>query len=92
MNNANSNQRDEELRYLDQLNQQYRADNADAKKLYGQTLLYQKAVQDQLKNNYGKMTDHEKKLNKVDLTAYKNQEGTVYGVIPGIHHYSSVAS
>jgi hypothetical protein len=28
------------------------------------------------------MTDHEKKLNKVDLTAYKHQEGQVYATIP----------
>jgi hypothetical protein len=38
------------------------------------------------------MTDHEKKLNKVDLNAYKNQEGVVYGTIPGIHHNQTVAS
>lgn len=45
------------------------------KKLYGQTLLYQQSVQDQLKRNYGKMTMNEKKLNKVDLHSYKNIEG-----------------
>ena len=77
---------------MDELNNQYRSDNTKAKKLYGDTLLYQKAVQDQLKNNYGKMTDHEKKLNKVDLQAYKHQEGQVYGTIPGLHHTMSVAS
>jgi len=38
------------------------------------------------------MTDHEKKLNKVDLTAYKHQEGQVYATIPGLHHTLSVAS
>ena len=42
--------------------------------MYGQTLLYQKEIQDQLKKNYGKMTMHEKKLNKIDLavTIYFN--------------------
>lgn len=37
------------------------------RKLYGDTLKYQQDVQEQLKKNYGKMTMHEKKLNKIDL-------------------------
>ena len=33
---------------------------------------------------------HEKKLNKVDLHAYKNLEGQTYAVVPGLHHYDTV--
>ena len=39
-----------------------------------------------MKKNYGKMTMHEKKLNKIDLNSYKNMEGNTYALIPGIHH------
>lgn len=38
------------------------------------------------------MTMNEKKLNKVDLHAYRNIEGQVYAVVPGIHHYDTIAS
>lgn len=53
---------------MEDLNGQQRAEFQQQKKLYGQTLQYQQAVQDQLKKNYGKMTDNEKKFNKIDLT------------------------
>ena len=57
-----------ELNMMEDLNGQQRAEFQQQKKLYGQTLQYQQAVQDQLKKNYGKMTDNEKKFNKIDLT------------------------
>ncbi len=33
---------------------------------------------------------HEKKLNKVDLHSYKNLEGQIYGIVPGVHHIDTV--
>jgi len=38
------------------------------------------------------MTDHEKKLNKVDLHGYKNLEGQIYSIVPGVHHLNTIAS
>lgn len=38
------------------------------------------------------MTMNEKKLNKVDLQAYKNLEGKVYAAVPGIHHFDTVGA
>ena len=67
-----ANQRSHELELLDGMNEKQKQDAINQKRLYGQTLLYQSAVQDQLKKNYGKMTMQEKRLNKVDLTVSIN--------------------
>lgn len=43
------------------------------------------------KKNYGKMTWHEKKLNKPDLESFKNYESnTVHAMIPGIKNHQGV--
>ena len=45
------------------------------------------------KKNYGKMTWHEKKLNRLDLDSYKNKEtGGNACMIPGISGIDSVGS
>ena len=38
------------------------------------------------------MTDHEKKINKVDLTSYKHLQNNYDAILPGKHHINSVAS
>jgi hypothetical protein len=38
------------------------------------------------------MTWHEKRLNKVDLVTYKNLGDQYNAVLPGRHHYQTVAS
>eukprot|EP00347_Sterkiella_histriomuscorum_P002091 403369509 len=87
-----ANQRQQEIQILDSLTDQQRDDLNNQKRLYGQTLQYQQQIQDQIKKNYGKMTMNEKKLNKIDLRAYKNLEGQVYAAVPGIHHFDTIAS
>mmetsp|Transcript_48985 Transcript_48985/g.36072 ORF Transcript_48985/g.36072 Transcript_48985/m.36072 type:complete len:106 (+) Transcript_48985:1106-1423(+) len=37
------------------------------------------------------MTMHEKKINKVDLHSYKNLEGNMYALVPGMHHVDTVS-
>ncbi len=34
---------------------------------------------------YGNMTELEKKLNRVDLMAYKNYDNKMYSLVPGIN-------
>jgi hypothetical protein len=34
---------------------------------------------------YGNMTELEKKLNRVDLSAYKNYDNKIYSLVPGIN-------
>ncbi|CDW79763.1 UNKNOWN [Stylonychia lemnae] len=87
-----ANQRGQEISIMDNLTDQQKQELINQKRLYGQTLLYQQQIQDQLRRNYGKMTMHEKQLNKVDLRAYKNLEGQVYAAVPGIHHFDTVGS
>ena len=41
---------------------------------------YQKELQ-----GYGNMTEFEKKMNRVDLQAYKNYDNNVYALVPGIN-------
>ena len=45
------------------------------------------------RKNYGKMTWHEKKLNRLDLDSYKNKDAhTVHSMIPGINGIDSVGT
>lgn len=39
--------------------------------MYGNTLSFQNDIHRKLKNNYGSMTEQEKKMNKLDLKSYK---------------------
>uniref|UniRef100_A0A7S3N2P5 Uncharacterized protein n=2 Tax=Euplotes harpa TaxID=151035 RepID=A0A7S3N2P5_9SPIT len=56
------------------------------KNLYKQTLLYQQAMNEHNKHNFGKMTDAEKRFNKLDLKAYRNKQPQVYSLVPGINN------
>lgn len=72
--------------------QRERAELDEQKRLYGQTLLYQKAMQDQMNHNYGKMTMQEKKMNKNDLRAFRNYDNAMYSMVPGINNFSTVGA
>lgn len=41
---------------------------------------------------YGNMTELEKKMNRVDLLAYKNYDNKSYGLVPGINSVHTEAS
>lgn len=43
-------------------------------------LQYQKELR-----GYGNMTELEKKINRVDLNAYKNYDNKIYSMVPGIN-------
>ena len=63
----------------------------DQKKMYRETLENQIRMAELNKKNYGKMTWHEKKLNKLDLESYKSyDESTVHCMIPGIKNQPGV--
>ena len=42
--------------------------------------------------NFGTMTGHEKKLNKLDLHNYKKIEPQLQAMIPGIHNLQTVGT
>ena len=82
-----------EQRYADDVRRRKEEDR-EQKRLYSDTLKYQKAIQEQMKNNYGKMTMQEKRFNKEDLRAYRQGEKQPHmgGLIPGINNISSVGA
>ena len=52
--------------------------------LYRELLDTQVQYQRELQG-YGNMTEFEKKMNRVDLQAYKNYDNNVYALVPGIN-------
>lgn len=66
--------------------------NKRQKDNYRHTLEQQMLMKELDKNNYGKMTFQEKRMNKVDLNRFKNHEDSTTALVPGINHISSVAS
>ena len=50
------------------------------------------ALKTEGKQNYGKMTFQEKRINRNDLDHYKKYENSVNAMIPGINNLSSVGS
>lgn len=46
-----------------------------------------------MNKNYGKMTHVEKRMNRLDLQAYKHKDKhTVNAMIPGIHNINGIGS
>ena len=82
-----------EQRYADDMRRR-KEEEREQKRLYSETLKYQKAIQDQMKNNFGKMTMQEKKFNKGDLRAYRQGEKQqpMGGLIPGINNINSIGT
>ncbi len=66
-----------------------KANNANMYKL---TLDQQAALKDEGKNNYGKMTFQEKRINRQDLDHYKKYEHANNALVPGINHLYSIGS
>ena len=52
--------------------------------LYRDLLNTQMQYQKELRG-YGNMTELEKKINRVDLAAYKNYDNKIYSLVPGIN-------
>lgn len=71
-----------------------RSEEEEAKrKLYRESLEYQKGMKEYSKNHMGQMTDAEKRLNNNDLKSYKDKKNQEYqGMIPGINNINSVGS
>lgn len=62
------------------------------KKVYRDILNNQAQMNQLNKNNFGKMTQQEKKLNKVDLGHFKTKEfQQINALIPGLNNISGVA-
>jgi hypothetical protein len=59
--------------------------------LYRELLDTQMLYQKELKG-YGNMTELEKKMNRVDLLAYKNYDKKIYSLVPGINSELDTAS
>lgn len=57
--------------------------------MYCQALTYQTNIHQLQKNNFGKMTMQEKRINKEDLVHYKAHQPEVEALIPGINHHAS---
>mmetsp|Transcript_38318 Transcript_38318/g.36667 ORF Transcript_38318/g.36667 Transcript_38318/m.36667 type:complete len:101 (+) Transcript_38318:1015-1317(+) len=57
--------------------------------MYSQALKYQSSLSELQKQNFGKMTFQEKKLNRDDLSAYKNNEPQVKSLIPGLSNFQT---
>ena len=62
-------QKEEQLKLADERKRQEDKQN---QMMYKETLGYQTNISQKLKNNYGSMTEQEKKFNKQDLKAYKD--------------------
>jgi len=63
------------------------------KRMYRETLNNQAAMNELNRNNYGKMTFQEKKLNRADLRGYKNKDRRgPKAMIPGISNLPGVGS
>lgn len=69
-----------------------RVEGKQNQRLYGETLGYQNNITQRMRNNYGSMTEQEKKMNKLDLRSYKDGDTTVHSMIPGISNIMSVGS
>jgi len=81
--------KEEENRLADERKRQEERQN---QKLYGDTLSYQANIVHRMRNNYGSMTEQEKKMNKLDLRSYKEGDSTIHSMIPGISNILSVGS
>jgi len=64
----------------------------ERKNIYKQTLLYQQAMNEHNKHNFGKMTFAEKRLNKHDLKAYREKKPMIYSLAPGVNTIQSVGA
>jgi hypothetical protein len=62
------------------LNGERKAKQALYRELLNTQIQYQKELR-----GYGNMTELEKKMNRVDLAAYKNYDNKMYSLVPGIN-------
>ncbi len=60
--------------------------------IYKTTLEQQMSLKDEGRNNYGKMTFQEKRLNRVDLDNFKEHQPATNAMVPGINHLYSIGS
>ena len=74
--------------YYDKL----REERQNEQKMYNDILKRQQAVKNDILNNYGTMTQNEKRLNKGVLQHYKEADGRIDALIPGIYNISSIGS
>jgi len=61
-----------------------KGDKRAKQQMYRDLLNTQMQYQKELRG-YGNMTELEKKLNRVDLMAYKNYDNKMYSLVPGIN-------
>ena len=61
-----------------------KGDKKAKQQMYRDLLNTQMQYQKELRG-YGNMTELEKKLNRVDLMAYKNYDNKMYSLVPGIN-------
>lgn len=82
----------EDLAYAQEAERK-RKEQQDQRNAYKETLDNQVGMNTLNKGNYGKMTYQEKKLNRVDLHAYKKKDlNNVNAMIPGIKNIDSIGS
>ena len=67
-------------------------EDTNKKNLYKQSLLYQQAMKEKHKHNFGKMTKNEKNFNKMDLYAFRNKDSNMYSMVPGINNFNTVGT
>lgn len=84
--------RREEIAYNQEDHREMR-DKDDNKRMYKETLDNQVKMNFLNRNNYGKMTYQEKKINRTDLHSYKKHDlNTVHALIPGIKNIESIGT
>ena len=72
------------------INQNKQIENVVSGERKAKQILYRELLDTQLQyakelKGYGNMTEFEKKMNRVDLQAYKNFDKNVYSLVPGIN-------
>ena len=84
--------KDKQLAQLKEEERRQKAQEQERKLLYSQALAYQKNIQELQKQNFGKMTYEEKRINKEDLHHFKEQQPEFTALIPGINNLKSVGA
>ncbi|CDW84404.1 UNKNOWN [Stylonychia lemnae] len=84
--------KDRQQQQLVEEDRQKKIQDQERKQMYSQALAYQKNLQLLQKQNYGKMTYEEKRINKEDLHHFKEHQAQFEAMIPGINNIKSVGA
>ncbi len=83
---------EKQVQYSQTEEQIKKVEERERQQMYGQALAYQYNLQQLQKQNYGKMTWQEKRINRDDLQHFKEHQDQYSALIPGLNNLKTVGA